>query len=70
MLPMEKINRINALAHKSRTQGLNEAEKQEQLALRAEYLQALRKNVSAMLDNVIIEEEDGTRHKPTKRKER
>ncbi|WP_138294799.1 MULTISPECIES: DUF896 domain-containing protein [unclassified Clostridium] len=67
---MEKINRINALAHKSRTQGLNEAEKQEQLALRAEYLQALRKNVSAMLDNVIIEEEDGTRHKPTKRKER
>ena len=67
---MEKINRINALAHKSRTQGLNEAEKQEQLALRAEYLQALRKNVSAMLDNVIIEEEDGTRHRPTKRKER
>ncbi|MBC8529632.1 DUF896 domain-containing protein [Christensenellaceae bacterium NSJ-44] len=67
---MEKINRINALAHKSRTQGLSEAEKQEQLALRAEYLQALRKNVSAMLDNVIIEEEDGTRHRPAKRKER
>lgn len=67
---MEKINRINALAHKSRTEGLSETEKQEQLALRAEYLQALRKNVSAMLDNVIIEEEDGTRHRPAKRKER
>ena len=34
----EKIARINALAKKSKTTGLTEAEKAEQQALRQEYL--------------------------------
>ena len=38
----EKIARINALAKKSKTAGLTEAEKAEQQALRQEYLPTSR----------------------------
>ena len=43
----EKIARINALAKKSKTTGLTEAEKAEQQALRQEYLADIKASWSA-----------------------
>ena len=39
----EMINEINALARKSKTEGLNEEEKKRQQELRKEYLRLFRK---------------------------
>lgn len=68
MLEQPKIDRINALARKSRTEGLTCEEKEEQAALRGEYLAALRVCVHSMLENVSIAEPDGS-VTPLKRKE-
>ena len=56
----ERIRRINALYHKSKNEGLTEAEKNEQRILRAEYIADFRKNMRAQLDNISIVEPDGT----------
>lgn len=56
----EKIARINELYHKAKEEGLTEEEKKEQQALRKEYVLAVRKNLRASLNNVKIENEDGT----------
>ena len=47
----QKISRLNALAKKARESGLTPEEKEEQQALRAEYIAAFRKNLTATLDN-------------------
>ena len=57
-----KIQRINELARKKKTEGLTETETAEQAELRREYLAEFRENLKAMLDNTIIQEPDGTRH--------
>lgn len=54
MLGQEKLDRINALAHKKKTVGLTEEETIEQLELREKYLEAFRKNFKNQLDNVEI----------------
>ena len=54
----ELINRINVLAHKSKTEGLTEDEKIEQQQLRKEYLDAFRENFKKQLDNIEIEYRD------------
>lgn len=54
------INRINALYHKSQTEGLAEEEKTEQAGLRTEYIQAIRKNMRASLNTISIQEKDGS----------
>ena len=56
----EKIARINELYHKAKNEGLTEAEKEEQKALRADYVKSFRENLRATLDNVSILESDGT----------
>ncbi len=57
----EKIARINALAHKSKTpEGLTEAEKAEQKALREEYIADFRRNTLAALERIDIQNEDGS----------
>lgn len=48
----EKIQRINELAKKSKTDGLSDEEKAEQASLRAEYLAAIRRNFKAQLDSI------------------
>ena len=59
-----KIDRINELARKSRTDaGLTPAEKAEQAALRQEYVAAVRASLTAQLDNTVIQYPDGTRKK-------
>lgn len=63
-----KIDRINALAHKSKTpEGLTDAEKQEQAALRREYINAVLGNLEGQLENTYIQQPDGTRKKLKKK---
>ena len=57
----EKIARLNALAQKSRSQGLTEQEKAEQAALRREYIDAMKRSLKAQLDSTVLVEPDGTR---------
>ena len=57
-----KIDRINELARKSKTEaGLTPEEREEQAALRQEYLAAVRANLTAQLDSTVIQYPDGTR---------
>lgn len=62
----EKIARINELYHKAKAEGLTEAEKEEQKALRADYVRSFRENLRATLDNVSILEPDGSVTTPKK----
>lgn len=56
----EKIKRINELYHKSKKEGLTDAEKQEQQILRKEYVDSFRRNLRGQLDNISIREKDGS----------
>ena len=63
----EKIDRINFLAKKKKTEGLSEAETEEQKALYEEYLEGYRKNLRSTLGSTVIERPDGTRERLEKR---
>ena len=54
------IDRINELYHKSQGEGLTDAEKEEQARLRKEYVQIVRQNFRSQLDNIDIQNEDGS----------
>ncbi len=58
----EKIDRINALYRKSKAEGLTEAEKAEQSLLRKEFVANVRNNLKTQLDNIDVENPDGTRY--------
>ena len=59
-MKQEQIDRINELYHKSQAVGLTDAEKEEQAALRKEYLAAIRANLRSSLNNISIKEKDGS----------
>lgn len=63
MIPKELVDRINALARKSREEGLTECEKAEQQVLRAEYLTAIKARVQDAVDHTVVEAPNGARHK-------
>ena len=54
------IERINELYHKSKSVGLTEAEAAEQKKLRRDYILAIRRNLRSELNNISIENEDGS----------
>lgn len=54
----EKIDRINELSKKSREEGLTDVEKEEQAALRQEYLAAIRANFRSTLDSIEITDKE------------
>ena len=56
----EKIARINELYHKSKNEGLTEAEKEEQAMLRKEYVANVRANLRGTLNNVDVVNPDGS----------
>ena len=56
----EKIKRIKELYHKSKQEGLTDAEKAEQQKLRTEYRMSIINSLSANLDNVRIKNADGS----------
>ena len=55
-MEVEKIDRINALAHKAKSVGLTEEEKKERELLRKEYIASVRMNLRAQLDNVDVQD--------------
>lgn len=59
----KKIDRINFLAHKSKTEGLSDSEKIEQQKLRDEYRAYMKNGYMAQLNRVYITEPDGTTKK-------
>lgn len=63
------IKRINELAHKSKTIGLTELEKEEQQELRQEYLAMFRGNMKNTLMHVKVVDEEGNDVTPEKLKE-
>ena len=54
------IQRINELARKAIAEGLTPAEKEEQQKLRREYIAAVKMNLRTQLDNIDVQEKDGT----------
>ena len=56
----KKIERINELYHKSKAEGLTAAELEEQKILRREYIDAFKQNLRSQLNQISIEETDGT----------
>ena len=56
-----KLDRINELARLSKERALTASEKEEQAALRQEYINEIRLSFGAMLDNTVIQYPDGTR---------
>ncbi len=56
----KKIARINELYHRSKAEGLTEAEKKEQADLRREYIETIRMNLRGQLNNVDVREADGS----------
>ncbi len=56
----QKIDRINELYKKSKAEGLTDAERKEQKVLRQQYIELIRRNLRSQLNNIDIEEKDGT----------
>lgn len=56
----QKIDRINELARLKKERGLTADELNEQAALRREYIDEFKRNVHAALQNVRIQNEDGS----------
>ena len=59
-MDQKSIDRINELARKAKTVGLTPEEKEEQKILRTEYIAVIRMNLRAQLDNIDIQEKDGS----------
>ncbi|MBQ6892907.1 MAG: DUF896 domain-containing protein [Clostridia bacterium] len=57
----EKLDRINALARKAKEADLTETEKEEQAALRAEYIAEFRASFGGILNNTVIQRPDGSK---------
>lgn len=60
----QQIDRINALARKSKTaEGLTEEERAEQAVLRRAYIDSVVGNLKGQLDNTVLVDEKGHRRK-------
>ncbi len=61
-MTQQQIDRINELSRKQRGPcGLTEEEKAEQAALRKAYLEAIRRSLTAQLDNTYLVDEQGNK---------
>ena len=68
-MEQKKIDRINELARKQKTEGLTEEEKQEQFTLRREYIESFKRSLVGQLENTYILRPDGTKEKVTRKDE-
>ena len=62
------IARINELAAKAKAEGLSPEEIVERDQLRREYIAAVRRNLTAQLDNTYVVDEHGVK-RPLRKKE-
>lgn len=60
MVTEKEIARINELAKKQKEGTLTAEEKEEQQALRRKYLRSIRENMRSSLDQMKIQNPDGT----------
>ena len=56
----KKIKRINELYHKAKAEGLTPDEAKEQQELRSEYIANIRASLRGQLNNIDIQNEDGS----------
>ncbi len=66
-MEQKKIDRINFLARKSRTEELTPEEKEEQAVLRQEYRDSFVRSLSSQLENTYIVNPDGSKKKVTRK---
>ena len=59
----EKIARINALAHKAKSEGLTDEEREEQARLRRDYIESVKANLKSQLDSMYVLDESGKKSK-------
>ena len=59
----EEITRINELARKSKAEGLTDEEREEQQELRRRYIQSIRSDLRATLQNITIVDENNDEEK-------
>ena len=64
----EKIKRINELYHLSKERKLTEEELNEQAVLRRAYIDSIKAGLKVQLENIEIQEKDGSITKVTKKK--
>lgn len=69
MLSQEKLNRINTLAKKKKSEGLTEAEAKEQSKLRSEYLTTFRNSFKDQIEHTKVIDPEGNDVTPDKLKE-
>ena len=62
-MEQKKLDRINELARLSKERPLTEEEKNEQDALRKEYIAAFLASLRGTLENTVIERPDGSRER-------
>lgn len=62
-MEQKKLDRINELAKKQRAGLLTEEEKEEQAALRREYIEAYKRSLVAQLENTYIVDDKGNKRK-------
>lgn len=62
-MDQKKIDRINELARKAKTEGLTEAEIQERTILRREYIDSVVGSLKGQLDHTYIMDEKGNKQK-------
>ena len=63
----ETVRRINELAAKAKTEGLTPEELAERDQLRRKYIAAIRRDLTAQLDNTYIVDEHGNK-RPLRKK--
>lgn len=67
-MEQKKIDRINELTRKSKTEaGLTEEEKAEQAVLRREYIDSVKASLVGHLENTTIVRPDGSKEKVTRK---
>lgn len=62
-MEQSRIDRINALARKAKTEGLTEAETLEREQLRREYIESVVGNLTRELENTYVVDEKGRKSK-------
>lgn len=66
-MEQKKTDRISELTRISRERELTEEEKKEREALRREYIDSYKASLVGILDNTVIQNPDGSKHKLQKK---